>query len=98
MKHRREWVCLYRRMQDTRYVLQRMHLGMLSRLTVMNEDGWSTCPWKDVHLDFWADALSKLSTKHTFHIFAPLEIQYGNEFHRKSKNKGAESLRELRPV
>ena len=92
-------MCLHRRMQDTRYALQGTHLGMLSRWAVMNEEGWSTCPWKDVHQDFEADAISKLSTTQSRFIFLPLlEIKDGNEFHRKSKNKGAESLRELRPV
>ena len=92
-------MCLHRRMQDTRYVLQGTHLGMLFRRAVMNEDGWSTCPWKDVASGFWGRYIKQtIYEAVTFHIFPPLEIKDGNEFHRKSKNKGAESLRELRPI
>lgn len=90
---------LHRRMQDTRYVSQGKQLGMLSRWAVMNKDGWSTYPWKDVASGFLGRCIKQtIYEAVTFHIFLPLEIKDGNEFQRKSKNKGAESPRELRPM
>ena len=54
--------------------------------------------WKDVASGFLGRCITQTIYEPHVSYFSLLEIKDGNEFHRKSKNKGAEFPQELRPL